>query len=78
MIPPSHLLEASYNDRSELTCDQGNLPPLVSVNAIDNLYGQDLAAYLTGYGSVPLPVGGNPHATNRLRKEKSKGLVGAL
>ena len=81
MIPPSRLgvvLEASYNDRSELTCDQGNLPPLVSVNAIDNLYGQDLAAYLTGYGSVPLPVGGNPHATNRLRKEKSKGLVGAL
>ena len=72
------MLEASYNDRSELTCDQGNLPPLVSVNAIDNLNGQDLAAYLTGYGSVPLPVGGNPHATNRLRKETLKGLVGAL
>jgi hypothetical protein len=72
------VLGASYNDRSELTCDQHNLPPLASVNAIDNLNGQDLAAYLTGYGVVPLPAGANPHATNRLWKETLKGLVGAL
>jgi hypothetical protein len=82
MIPPSHLwvvLETSYNlnDRSELPCDQNNLPPLLSVDAIENLDGQDLAAYLTGYGIIPLPAGGGPHATNRLRKETLKRLVGA-
>jgi len=55
-----------------------NLPPLGSVNAIENLNGHDLAAYLTGYGIIPLPAGANPHATNRLWKETLKGLVGAL
>ena len=72
------MLGASYNDRSELTCDQYNLPPLGSVNAIENLNGHGLVVYLTGYGIVPLPAGANPHATNRLRKETLKGLVGAL
>jgi len=37
----------------------------------------DLVDYLNGYGIVP-PVGANPHATNRLRKETLKSLVGAL
>ena len=57
--------------------DQINLPPLHSVNAIENLNGHDLVEYLTGYGIVP-PVGANPHAINRLRKETLKGLIGAL
>ncbi|KAF8241061.1 hypothetical protein L208DRAFT_1352094 [Tricholoma matsutake] len=55
-----------------------NLPPLGSINAIENLNGHDLAAYLTGYGIVPLPAGENLHATNCLQKETLKGLVGAL
>ena len=63
--------------RSQLTCNQKNLPPLHSVNAIENLNGHDLVQYLTGYGAVP-PVGPNPHATNRLRKETLTGLIGAL
>jgi hypothetical protein len=63
------------NDGFKLMCDQHNLPPLLSVNAIENLNGHDLADYLNGYGVVP-PVGANPHATNRLRKETLKGLVG--
>jgi hypothetical protein len=52
-----------------------NLPPLLSVNAIENLNGHDLVEYLNGYGVVA-PVGANPHATNRLRKETLKDLVG--
>ena len=56
-------------------CDQHNLPPLHSVNAIENLNGHDLVDYLTGYGVVP-PVAANPHATNRLRKETLKDFVG--
>ena len=56
--------------------DQNNLPPLHSINAINNLNGADLIQYLNGYGIAP-PVGANPHATNHLRKETLKGLVGA-
>lgn len=65
------------NGRSQLTFYQNNLPPLHTVNAIDNLNGNDLLRYLTGYGAVP-PVGANRRATNRLRKEALKSLVGAL
>ena len=53
--------------------DQHNLPPLLSINAIENLNEHDLMAYLTGYGVVA-PVGANPHATNRLQKETPKEL----
>ncbi|KIL62682.1 hypothetical protein M378DRAFT_12625 [Amanita muscaria Koide BX008] len=38
--------------------DLHDLPVLHSVNDIENLNGQDLVAYLTGYGVVP-PVDGN-------------------
>lgn len=59
----------------KLISDQNNLLPLHSVNDIDNLNGHDLVRYLNGYGIVP-PVGLNPHATNRLRKDTLKGFVG--
>jgi hypothetical protein len=61
-----------------LTHDQNNFPPLHSINAIQNLNGNDLAAYLTGYNAVPLSVAANPHATNRLWKEILKEKVGVL
>lgn len=65
---------ASSNDVSESTCDQNNLPPLHSVNAIENLNEHDLVAYLVGYGVVP-PAG--THTTNYLQKDTLKHMVGA-
>jgi len=67
-----------FTNGNDPTQPPHNLPPLVSVNAIETLGGLALAAYLTNYGIVPLPAGASPHATNRLRKETLKGLVGAL
>lgn len=73
--PPVGFVLVSSNDGSELTCDQNNLPPLHSVNAIENLNGHDVVAYLVGYGVVP-PAGTNPHTTNYLQKDALKLLVG--
>jgi hypothetical protein len=58
-----------FNDGSEFAYDQDNLPPLYSVNEIENLNEHDLLEYLNGYGVVPL-------ATNYLQKETLKRLVG--
>lgn len=57
--------------------DQTNLPRLGTVNAIETLNGHNLVQYLNGYGIVP-PVGANPYATNRIRKEALKTYVGAM
>ncbi|KIJ99349.1 hypothetical protein K443DRAFT_679969 [Laccaria amethystina LaAM-08-1] len=54
-----------------------NLPYLGSVNAIENLDGNELVGYLNGYGVVP-PAGTNPVATNLLQVQTLKRLVGVL
>lgn len=64
-----------FTDGSDPTQPPNNLPPLHSVNAIENLNGHDVVAYLVGYGVVP-PAGTNPHTTNYLQKDALKLLVG--
>ena len=77
IIPPSHLyiVFSVSNNGSQLTCDQHNLPYLDSVNAIENLDGNQLVGYITGYGVVP-PAAADPAATNHLQKQTLKRLVG--
>ncbi|KAI9451793.1 hypothetical protein BJY52DRAFT_1295830 [Lactarius psammicola] len=65
-----------FIDGSDPTLPPHNLPPLRSVVAIEGLTGQNLVRYLNGYGFNPLPIGENPVATNRLRKETLKIMVG--
>ncbi|KIJ99354.1 hypothetical protein K443DRAFT_8429 [Laccaria amethystina LaAM-08-1] len=65
-----------FTDGSDPTQPPNNLPPLHSVNAIENLNGLQIAAYFNGYGIVP-PVGANTVATNCLQKDTLKQLVGA-
>ncbi|KAH9172503.1 hypothetical protein EDB89DRAFT_906722 [Lactarius sanguifluus] len=66
-----------FTDGTDPTLPPHNLPPLHTVNVIDNLSEQSLTTYLTHYGIVPLPTGGSPDATNHLQKETLKQLVGA-
>ena len=72
--PPVSVLSAS-NDESQLTSDQHNLPYLGSVNAIENLNENQLAAYLNGYGIVP-PAGADPATTDHWQKQTLKRLIG--
>ncbi|KIJ05657.1 hypothetical protein PAXINDRAFT_21107 [Paxillus involutus ATCC 200175] len=65
-----------FTNGSDPTQPPDNLPPLHSIDVIENLNEHDLVEYLNGYGVVP-PVGTNPHATNHLQKEILKGLVGS-
>jgi len=60
-----------FNDGSDPTQPPHNLPPLHSFNVIETLHGAQLVAYLNGYGVVLHPL-----ATNDLRKEVLKGLIG--
>ncbi|KAH9013697.1 hypothetical protein EDB85DRAFT_2032379 [Lactarius pseudohatsudake] len=68
-----------FTDGTDPTLPPHNLPPLYTVNVIDNLSEQSLTTYLTHYGIVPLPTasGGSPDATKHLQKETLKQLVGA-
>jgi len=66
-----------FNNGTDPTQPPNNLPPLHSVNAIQNLNGHDLVSYLHGYNVIPAPGGPNPHATNRLQKDILKKKVGA-
>ncbi|KAH8982565.1 hypothetical protein EDB86DRAFT_2970285, partial [Lactarius hatsudake] len=61
-----------FTDGTDPTLPPHNLPPLHTVNVIDNLSEQSLTAYLTHYGIVPLPTGGSPDATNHLQKETTE------
>ena len=72
--PPVSVLSAS-NDGSQLTSDQHNLPYLGSVNAIQNLDENQLAAYLNGYRIVP-PADADPATTDRWQKQTLKRLIG--
>ncbi|KAM6497600.1 hypothetical protein JOM56_005548 [Amanita muscaria] len=67
-----------FANGNDPTLQPHNLPPLYSVDTIQQLDGATLSAYLTGYGIDPLPAAGNPDATNRLRKETLKRLVGGF
>ncbi|KAH9013232.1 hypothetical protein EDB85DRAFT_2034448 [Lactarius pseudohatsudake] len=68
-----------FTDGTDPTLPPHNLPPLHTVNVINNLSEQFLTTYLTHYGVVPLPIGGSSVATNclQLQKERLKQLVGA-
>jgi hypothetical protein len=59
-----------------LTYVQNNLPALHTLAIIDALHEPTLVSYLAGYGVVPAPAGASPNATNKLRKDKLKALVG--
>ena len=60
---------------NKLIHDQHNLTPLRSLDIIDNLDGNELVAYLQGYGVSTPPTSATPVATDRLRKEKLKAMV---
>ena len=62
-------------DLNHLTSGQHNLPYLGSVNAIDNLDENQLAAYLNGYDIDP-PAGADPATTDHLQKQTLKRLIG--
>ncbi|KAF8812885.1 hypothetical protein BYT27DRAFT_7132131 [Phlegmacium glaucopus] len=66
-----------FTNGSDPTQPPNNLPPLHSINVIENLNENDLVEYLTGYGVIP-PVGANQYISNHLQKETLKGLVRAL
>ncbi|KAI9440475.1 hypothetical protein H4582DRAFT_2074261 [Lactarius indigo] len=65
---------APFVNGDDPTLPPHNLPPLHSVDDIDNLNEHDLVIYLTLYGTAPLPGGTNPTAA---RKQALKVLVGA-
>ncbi|KIJ11779.1 hypothetical protein PAXINDRAFT_157172 [Paxillus involutus ATCC 200175] len=65
-----------FTNGNDPTQPPDNLPPLHSIDVIENLNEHDLMEYLNGYGVVP-PVSTNPYATNYLQKEILKGLIGS-